>query len=130
MDFIDNLEKAVTLITEAPDYREKLVKRSVRNISRAATEAIALDEEERRCIEAVDAFDERDMPEEAAAARTRVTLVHKARCEKIRVLAVQMALVMTKALGSLRVDETTVGTGLTESERRAIALITSAEVEL
>jgi hypothetical protein len=115
---------------DRPEYREKMARKGARNAGRLASNAIALDEEETRCIEAVNAFAERDMPAEERAAKTRAMLVHKARCSALAQLAQQLSLTMKWALGNLRIDETTDGTGLAEDERALINLITNAGVEL
>lgn len=127
-DFRDAFVKLFEAM-ERPEQREKDARRALRSALRSLVHAIALEQEENRCIEARDALDERDLPAEAKAAAARQALVHRSRCEHLSELAKCLEIVMRSALGSLRVEESTVGTGLRTADRALIDAVASLGVE-
>lgn len=123
-EFLADLFRLVEEVSGSDTYRAKMAARSLHNARRIVSEMIALGEEWKRVKEAADYHEASERAQLGREYRARQTIIHKARCSSANALAVQLGIVMKTALGDLRIDATTAGTGLDEDERKLISAIT------
>lgn len=112
---------------ESTDERMRTILVCVRNIRRAAREAMAAETEWSRLheehMQALDALDSRRVDQTGV----RMDLLKTARCLSIKAAASSCRYIVRAVSGDLRIDESTAGTMLPADERRMIWEVLNGE---
>lgn len=119
----DDFRKLITLTVE---HRLELLKVNRDRIARSSREAVALERESVRLKECILREDSNGNADAARMHSRRLAVVSVSRCAALLAVAVAAKACVLLASGDLAIDESTVGTGLTEQERRTIDLVRRA----